>query len=60
MSTETKPKTSTVCVVSEELSTFIDRMAEEIVLNNDIPTCSMCAIGDCFQLVNGKARRTQK
>ena len=57
MSTEAKPKTSTVCVVSEELSTFIDRLAEEIVLDNDIFACSMCAIGDCSQQVSGMVCR---
>lgn len=35
------------------LSYFIDRLAEDIVLDERIPTCGMCVIGDCSSQVNG-------
>lgn len=36
-----------------ELAWFIDQLAEEIVLNNDIYPCTMCAIGSCSGQVSG-------
>lgn len=36
-----------------ELAWFIDQLAEEIVLNNDIHPCTMCAIGSCPGQVSG-------
>lgn len=53
MSKETEGQVPTLQVISEELSTFIDRLAEDIVLDDDISTCAMCAIGSCDQQVSG-------
>ncbi len=49
-----KPKHNilAVRVIPNELSTFIDRLAEDVVLNNDISSCAMCAIGSCPQQVS--------
>lgn len=44
---------SAIRVLPSELSTFIDRLAEDIVLSNDISSCTMCAIGSCPQKVSG-------
>lgn len=53
MSTEAKTPTPAFQVLSKELSTFIDLLAKSIVLDVDIPSCSMCAIGPiCEQKVN--------
>ena len=35
-----------------ELAYFIDRLADEIVRNDDIYSCSMCAIGNCSSQVS--------
>lgn len=35
------------------LNYFIDRLAEDIVLDERIPTCGMCVIGDCSSQVSG-------
>ena len=53
MNTEEKTTISPVHTISEELSTFIDRLAEEVVLDYDISACAMCAIGSCDQQVSG-------
>lgn len=53
MSTETVSQRPMPQVISEELSIFIDRLAETIVMDADFPSCSMCAIGlTCEQKVN--------
>ena len=39
--------------IPTELAWFIDQLAEEIVLNNDIHSCTMCAIGSCPGQVSG-------
>lgn len=53
MSTETVSQRPMPRVISEELSIFIDRLAETIVMDVDFPSCSMCAIGlTCEQKVN--------
>jgi len=36
-----------------ELAWFIDQLAEEIVLNNDIYPCAMCAMPTCTSQVSG-------
>lgn len=33
--------------LSPELAYFIDQLAKELVLNDKLPSCQMCAIGDC-------------
>lgn len=30
-----------------ELTCFINRLAEDLVLDENIPTCRLCAIGNC-------------
>ena len=40
-----------------ELAYFIDQLAEEIVLNETIPTCRLCAIGGCPGQVSGATCR---
>lgn len=39
--------------LSADLAWFIDQLAEGIVLNNDIYSCSMCALGNCASQVGG-------
>ena len=36
-----------------ELSFYIDQLAEEVVLNNNICACQLCAIGNCSSQVSG-------
>ncbi len=36
-----------------ELAYFIDQLAEEIVLDENICPCNMCAIGECMSQVSG-------
>ena len=36
-----------------DLSFFIDRLAEDIVLDDSICQCSMCSIGSCSSQVSG-------
>lgn len=36
-----------------DLAWFIDRLSEEIVLNNNISACSMCAMRGCSTQVSG-------
>ena len=40
-----------------DLAWFIDRLSEEIVLNNDIYACSMCAMPTCTSQVSGMTCR---
>lgn len=39
--------------LTPELAYFIDQLAEEIVLSEDIPSCQMCAIRTCQGQVSG-------
>ena len=39
--------------LSPELAYFIDQLAEELVLDAELPSCRMCAIGDCPSQVSG-------
>lgn len=50
-----KPQHTTpvVRVIPCELSIFIDRLAEDIILSNDTSACAMCAIDSCSQQVSG-------
>lgn len=54
MNEKSKHNTPAVRVVPNELSTFIDRLAEDVVLSNDIPACAMCAIGSCDHQARGQ------
>ena len=40
-----------------ELAWFIDQLAEEVVLNNDIYSCAMCSMPTCTSQVSGLACR---
>lgn len=39
--------------LSPDLAHFIDQLAEEIVLDYDIPSCRMCSLGECSSQVSG-------
>ena len=39
--------------LSPELAYFIDQLAEELVLDAELPSCRICAIGDCASQVSG-------
>lgn len=39
--------------LTPELAYFIDQLAEEIVLSETLPSCQMCAIGECQDQVSG-------
>lgn len=57
MNEKPKHNISAVRVVPNELSTFIDRLAVDVVLSNDISACAMCAIGACSKRVSGSVCR---
>ena len=42
-----------------DLAWFIDQLSEEIVLDNDIYTCAMCAMSTCNSQVSGMPQRRQ-
>lgn len=46
-------KVTAVQVMAGDLAIFIDRLAEDVVLSDDISACAMCAIGKCEQQVSG-------
>lgn len=43
---------------SPELAFVLDRLAEEVVLNESIPACSMCEKGGCDSQASGLVCRT--
>lgn len=43
--------------LSPDLAYFIDQLAEEIVLDINIPSCCMCSRGECFSQVSGMVCR---
>ncbi len=55
MTSNPKPIFPGIRVVSEDLYTFIDRLAGDIVLEPDISSCAMCAMRPgCKQRVNAR------
>lgn len=53
MGKNSEHKVTAIRVMADDLATFIDRLAEDIVLSDDISACAMCAIGKCEQQVSG-------